>query len=184
MPTSKQLPSIEPKILPNDSLPFQEQALPPFLLYTCSFSPLLFFSSSSEFGRVVFSPFSLFSPLYLAIPSPRLPTPAIYIGPADSEAVSRNKSRLLYKCCQQNRNIAFAYQLFAVQFTRASGGRQNELGTTTENERRRGRSREIVKQGLGEGLQHTGVVLVHVANKLTTAAGRWHLYYDLLQLPA
>lgn len=183
MPTSKQLPSNR-KFFQMSLFPFKNKLSLRFSSILVR-SLLLFPSLLPPSLVELFFPRSLFfPPLYLAIPSPRLPTPAIYIGPADSEAVSRNKSRLLYKCCQQNRNIAFAYQLFAVQFTRASGGRQNELGTTTENERRRGRSREIVKQGLGEGLQHTGVVLVHVANKLTTAAGRWHLYYDLLQLPA
>lgn len=90
--------------------------------------------------------FSLFFSFFLfGHSTPATADTAIYTGPTDSEAVRRNKSRLLYKCCQQNRNIAFAYQLFAVQFTRASGGRQNGLGTTTKSMRRN--SREIVKGG-------------------------------------
>lgn len=93
------------------------------------------------------SRFSLFLVVFFLFghSTPATADTAIYTGPTDSEAVRRNKSRLLYKCCQQNRNIAFAYQLFAVQFTRASGGRQNGLGTTTKSMRRN--SREIVKGG-------------------------------------
>lgn len=150
-----------------------------------------FLSLSSNFGRVVF-PFYLFlfslSPSLFGQPTPATAGTAIYTRPADSEAVRRNKSRLLYKCCQQNRNIAFAYQLFAVQFTRASGGRQKRgLGTAaTGNPEGEGEGwRRFWAGWVGAYNTRWGAqLIVHVANKLTTAAGRRHLYYDLSQLPA
>lgn len=165
--------------------------LPFIYIHTHIYSSFL--SLSSNFGRVVF-PFYLFlfslslSPSLFGQPTPATAGTAIYTRPADSEAVRRNKSRLLYKCCQQNRNIAFAYQLFAVQFTRASGGRQKRgLGTAaTGNPEGEGEGwRRFWAGWVGAYNTRWGAqLIVHVANKLTTAAGRRHLYYDLSQLPA
>lgn len=142
-------------------------------IYTSFLSLSLSLPTLAElFSLFIFSHFSLsHSPSLFGQPTPATAGTAIYTRPADSEAVRRNKSRLLYKCCQQNRNIAFAYQLFAVQFTRAGGGRQ-ETGGFRERWRPGGKGfwagwELTIHVGRGGGVHS---LLVHVANKLATAA--------------
>lgn len=122
-------------LLPYFSFP-EPSRTPYSRIYIHTYIPRSFLSLSLSlptlaelFSLFIFSHFSLpHSPSLFGQPTPATAGTAIYTRPADSEAVRRNKSRLLYKCCQQNRNIAFAYQLFAVQFTRAGGGRQETGG--------------------------------------------------------
>lgn len=155
-------------------------------IYTSFLSLSLSLPTLAElFSLFIFSHFSLsHSPSLFGQPTPATAGTAIYTRPADSEAVRRNKSRLLYKCCQQNRNIAFAYQLFAVQFTRAGGGRQ-ETGGFRERWRPEGKGREAFLGGMGAYNTRWGEGGCTVCScTLQINSPPRHLYYDLSQLPA
>lgn len=167
--------------------PFQNLLELPILAFIYTHIYLVPFSLSLPtlaelFSLFIFSHFSLsHSPSLFGQPTPATAGTAIYTRPADSEAVRRNKSRLLYKCCQQNRNIAFAYQLFAVQFTRAGGGRQETGGFGNGGDpegRVFGRDGSLQYTLGGEG----GCTVCSCTLQINSPPR--HLYYDLSQLPA